>query len=57
MGYERKNKIDMLVVVGFSLMLSLTVFTIIDMDRPCSGLVTMDEANSRIIELRSLFKK
>ncbi len=57
MGYERKNKIDRLVVVGFSLMLAFTVFTIIDMDRPRSGLVTMDEANSKIVELRSLFKK
>jgi hypothetical protein len=57
MGYERKNRIDMLVVVGFSLMLALTVFTIIDLDRPRSGLVNLDEANSKIVELRSLFNK
>lgn len=56
MGYERKNKIDLTVVVGFSLMLALTVFTIIDMDRPRSGLVNLDEANSKIIELRSMFQ-
>ncbi|MDI1321609.1 MAG: hypothetical protein PSV36_02605 [Algoriphagus sp.] len=57
MGYERKNKFDVLVIIGFSLMLAFTVFTIIDMDRPRSGLVTMDEANSKIVDLRSLFKK
>ena len=55
LGYERKNKSDLNIVVGFSLMLSLTIFTIFDMDRPRSGLVTLDEANSKILELRSMF--
>jgi hypothetical protein len=56
LGYERKNKLDWIVVTGFSLMLSITVFTIIDMDRPRSGLVTLDEANTRIIALREMFR-
>lgn len=57
LGYERKNKFDWILVIGFSLILSLTVFTIFDMDRPRAGLITLDEANSRKIELRSMFKK
>jgi hypothetical protein len=56
LGYEMKNRFDWIIVIGFSLLLSLTVFTIIDMDRPRSGLVTLEEANSKIIELRALFK-
>lgn len=55
LGYERKNKFDWILVIGFSLILSMTIFTIFDMDRPRSGLVTLDEANSKMLELRSLF--
>ncbi len=56
LGYERKNHFDWIIVIGFSLLLSLTVFSIIDLDRPRSGFVTLDEANSKITELRSLFE-
>jgi len=56
LGYERKNNFDWIVVVGFSLMLSATVFTIIDLDRPRSGLIDMDKPNAKIIELREMFK-
>lgn len=56
LGYERKNHFDWVIVIGFSLLLSLTVFSIIDLDRPRSGFVTLDEANSKILELQSLFK-
>jgi len=56
LGYERRIKIDWIIVISFSLMLSMTVFTIIDLDRPRSGLVTLDEANTRIIALRDMFK-
>ena len=56
LGYDRKNKFDLIVVVGFALMLSATVFTIIDLDRPRSGLINMDIPNQKIIELREMFK-
>lgn len=56
LGYERKNHFDWIIVIGFSLLLSLTVFSIFDLDRPRSGLVTLDEANSKILELRQLFE-
>ena len=52
LGYERKDNFDWIIVIGFSLMLSMTVFSIFDLDRPRSGFVTLDEANSKIIELR-----
>lgn len=55
LGYEQKIHFDWVVVLCFSLLLSLTVFSIIDLDRPRSGFVTLDEANSKIIELRGLF--
>jgi hypothetical protein len=56
LGYDRKNKFDWIVVIGFALMLSATVFTIIDLDRPRSGLIDMDSPNQKIIELREMFK-
>lgn len=57
LGYERKDNFDWVIVIGFSLMLSITVFSIFDLDRPRSGLVTMDEANSKIKDLRGMFEK
>jgi len=56
LGYDHKNDFDWIVVVGFAVMLSATVFTIIDMDRPRSGLIDMDKPNQKIIELREMFK-
>jgi len=56
LGYDRKNKFDWIVVIGFALMLSATVFTIIDMDRPRSGLINMDKPNQKMVELREMFK-
>lgn len=56
LGYDRKNKFDWIVVIGFALMLSATVFTIIDLDRPRSGLINMDKPNQKIIELREMFE-
>jgi len=48
--------IILFVLIIVSVLLSMTVFTIIDLDRPRSGLVTLDEANTRIIALRDMFK-
>ena len=55
LGYDTKAKIDWIVVVGFAIMLSSTVFNIIDLDRPRSGLIDMDTANKDMVELRDLF--
>jgi hypothetical protein len=56
LGYDIKNKFDWIVLIGFAIMLSATVFTIIDMDRPRSGFINMDKPNEKIIELRDMFK-
>jgi hypothetical protein len=54
LGYDHKHKIDWIVVVGFALMLSATVFTIIDLDRPRSGLIDMDSPHQKMVELRQM---
>jgi hypothetical protein len=56
LGYDRKKDFDWIVVIGFAIMLSATVFTIIDMDRPRTGLINMNNPNHKIIELREMFK-
>lgn len=56
LGYDNKNKIDWIVIFGFAIMLSATVFTIIDLDRPRSGLINMDTPTQKLIELKELFK-
>ena len=56
LGYEKPNKIDWIVVIGFGVMLSLTVYAIIDLDRPRSGLINMDTPHQKMVELRDMFK-
>lgn len=55
LGYQQRERIDWIIVVGFSVMLSATIFNIIDLDRPRSGLIDMDVPNNKIIELRNMF--
>jgi hypothetical protein len=57
LGYDHKTRLDWIMVIGFALMLSATVFTIIDLDRPRSGIINIDNANQKIIELREMFKE
>ena len=56
LGYDNKRSIDWVILISFTMMLSLTVFTIIDLDRPRSGLINMDGPNQKMIELRELFE-
>ena len=56
LGYDHKDKIDWIIVIGFAIMLSATVFNIIDLDRPRSGFINMDTPNEKIIELREMFE-
>jgi hypothetical protein len=57
LGYDNKNKIDWIVVMGLAIMLSATVFNIIDLDRPRSGLINMDQPNEKITELLKMFNE
>ena len=56
LGYDNKHKIDWIVVIGFAVMLSVTVLTILDLDRPRGGFINMDRPNQKIIELREMFR-
>lgn len=56
LGYEKPNQIDWIVVIGLGIMLSLTVYAIIDLDRPRSGVINMDTPHKKIEELRDMFK-
>lgn len=55
LGYDHKGKIDWIVVTVFALMLTTTVFNIIDLDRPRSGVIDMDMPHQRMIDLRGMF--
>lgn len=57
LGYEHPDQIDWIVVIGFATMLAVTVFNIVDLDRPRRGLINMDTPNQKIIELREMFNK
>ena len=56
LGYDNKRKVDWIILIGFTIMLSITVFTIIDLDRPRNGLINMDLQNEKMIELRQMFE-
>ena len=55
LGYDHNGKFDWIIVMGFSITLSATIFTIVDLDRPRSGLINMDGPNQKIVELREMF--
>lgn len=56
MGYDKRERFDWIVTAGFSLMLSITIYIILDLDRPRRGLINLDKQNEKIVELRELFK-
>lgn len=56
LGYDNKLSIDWVVVIGFAFMMSLTIYNIIDLDRPRSGFINMDAPHQRMIELRKMFE-
>jgi hypothetical protein len=57
LGYDNKfRKVDWILVLGLAIMLSFTVFNIIDLDRTRSGLINMNVPNQKIVELLDLLK-
>lgn len=56
-GYGNKKNPDWILVFCFSLMISVAVFSILDLDHPHSGLINLDGAESHFVELRALFVK
>ena len=54
-GYGRKEKkVDWILLCSFTLMITITVYLILDLDNPRSGVITMDKAHLKILELRKL---
>ena len=56
-GYGIKKKPDAIVATGFAIMIAITVFSILDLDRPHRGLITLDKAEQNMLELREMLNK
>ena len=57
-GYAKKEKRnDWIILILYSVMTVFTIFTIMDLDRPRTGIIKTETANQKIIELREMFKK
>lgn len=57
LGYGMKGKKpDRLMVIIFALIVSLTAYLILDLDRPREGIITMDTVHESMVELRDMFK-
>ena len=57
-GYSKKEKKnDWIVLSIYSLMTVITIYTIIDLDRPRQGIIKTDTAHQKIIELKNLFRE
>lgn len=55
-GYSKKEKKnDWIVLSIYSLMTVITIYTIIDLDRPRQGMIKTDTAHQKIMDLRQLF--
>jgi len=56
-GYGRKDKkVDLVLVCCFTLMITITVYLILDLDQSRSGTINMDTSHLKMIELRKLIK-
>jgi hypothetical protein len=56
MGYARGKKNDWVITTIFALMIGITIFTILDLDRPRAGVINMSTVNKNISALRSMLK-
>jgi hypothetical protein len=58
MGYSSNGKrFNWVIVGGFALMTVMTIYLILDLDRPRRGIINMDETQHKIIELKSMVKQ
>ncbi len=56
-GYGRKTKsIDWIMVICYILMISMTVYLILDLDQARSGIITTGKAHQKMLDLRTLLK-
>lgn len=56
-GYGSKSKrFNWIVSCCFALMTALTIYLILDLDRPRRGIINMDQTHQKIVELKELLK-
>jgi hypothetical protein len=55
-GYYQGRKADWIITIAFSIMIALTIFMILDLDRPRGGLITLKNAHYHIEALLKNFK-
>ena len=55
-GYNQGPMNDWVFTVIFLLMVGVTIFTILDLDRPRTGVITMDKVNDHIRMLRTMLE-
>ena len=57
-GYSFKGKkTDWVILISFCLMVSISSYMILDLDKSRAGLIRLDKTHQRMIELRQLFEK
>jgi hypothetical protein len=55
-GYGNKGKrLQTVMVIGFALITTMTVYLILELDRPRRGIITVDRAEKNILDLRNAF--
>jgi hypothetical protein len=57
LGYNSKGRSDYIIMGCFFIMISLTIYMILDLDRPRSGIITLSDMNNFITSLRSMFNE
>ena len=55
LGYSVGKKPDWIVMVCFAATIVMTIYLILDLDRPRRGIITMKDMNMEIVNLRSMF--
>lgn len=54
-GYGSKSRsFNWVIVIGFSIMTVMTIYLILDLDRPRRGIINMDQTHAKIVELKNM---
>lgn len=55
-GYSQSAKRrNIIMIFGFAVMTTITVYLILDLDRPRRGILNLDAAEQKVVELRNMF--
>jgi hypothetical protein len=56
MGYGTVSRYNWIIVSGFALMTVMTIYLILDLDRPRRGIINIDLTEQKIVELKDMVK-